>query len=154
MDELNCPKTPIRLHQICIGGENVGKISREKLWFYKKKKCCKLLSYSTLLSLSQCVFLASHVVLSYPEPGSNRHGLPHWCLRPARLPIPPSGLESVGKAAIKREPTYLYDWPSVSSFANCQLPIAAAKLRHFFEIAKISDKKLKNLCIYQRYCVI
>ena len=27
--------------QICIGGENVGKISREKLWFYKKKKCCK-----------------------------------------------------------------------------------------------------------------
>ena len=28
----------------------------------------------------------------YPEPGSNRHGLPHWCLRPARLPIPPSGL--------------------------------------------------------------
>ena len=28
----------------------------------------------------------------YPEPGSNRHGLLHWCLRPARLPIPPSGL--------------------------------------------------------------
>ncbi len=30
----------------------------------------------------------------YPEPGSNRHGLLHWCLRPARLPIPPSGLVS------------------------------------------------------------
>ena len=30
--------------------------------------------------------------VKYPEPGSNRHGLPHWCLRPARLPIPPSGL--------------------------------------------------------------
>ena len=29
--------------------------------------------------------------LRYPEPGSNRHGLLHWCLRPARLPIPPSG---------------------------------------------------------------
>ena len=29
--------------------------------------------------------------LEYPEPGSNRHGLLHWCLRPARLPIPPSG---------------------------------------------------------------
>ena len=29
--------------------------------------------------------------LMYPEPGSNRHGLLHWCLRPARLPIPPSG---------------------------------------------------------------
>ena len=27
----------------------------------------------------------------YPDPGSNRDGLPHWCLRPARLPIPPSG---------------------------------------------------------------
>ena len=29
--------------------------------------------------------------LLYPDPGSNRDGLPHWCLRPARLPIPPSG---------------------------------------------------------------
>ena len=29
--------------------------------------------------------------LQYPDPGSNRDGLPHWCLRPARLPIPPSG---------------------------------------------------------------
>ena len=29
----------------------------------------------------------------YPDPGSNRDGLPHWCLRPARLPIPPSGLQ-------------------------------------------------------------
>ena len=28
----------------------------------------------------------------YPDPGSNRDGLLHWCLRPARLPIPPSGL--------------------------------------------------------------
>ena len=34
---------------------------------------------------------------SYPEPGSNRHGLPHWCLRPARLPIPPSGLFTAAK---------------------------------------------------------
>ena len=31
----------------------------------------------------------------YPEPGSNRHGLLHWCLRPARLPIPPSGLNDL-----------------------------------------------------------
>src|SRR3712207_7669926 len=29
--------------------------------------------------------------LWYPDPGSNRDGLLHWCLRPARLPIPPSG---------------------------------------------------------------
>ncbi len=27
----------------------------------------------------------------YPEPGSNRHSRRNWCLRPARLPIPPSG---------------------------------------------------------------
>ena len=35
--------------------------------------------------------------LRYPEPGSNRHGLLHWCLRPARLPIPPSGLFASGR---------------------------------------------------------
>ena len=35
--------------------------------------------------------------LLYPEPGSNRHGLLHWCLRPARLPIPPSGLVASGE---------------------------------------------------------
>ena len=29
--------------------------------------------------------------LLYPEPESNRHALRHWCLRPTRLPIPPSG---------------------------------------------------------------
>ena len=28
---------------------------------------------------------------SYPDPGSNRDGLPQRCLRPSRLPIPPSG---------------------------------------------------------------
>lgn len=28
----------------------------------------------------------------YPDSGSNRDGLLHWCLRPTRLPIPPSGL--------------------------------------------------------------
>lgn len=30
-------------------------------------------------------------LVMYPDPGSNRDGLLHWCLRPARLPIPPSG---------------------------------------------------------------
>ena len=34
----------------------------------------------------------------YPEPGSNRHAFKgHWCLRPARLPIPPSGRKRDGK---------------------------------------------------------
>ena len=30
-------------------------------------------------------------VKGYPDSGSNRDALRHWCLRPARLPIPPSG---------------------------------------------------------------
>ena len=30
----------------------------------------------------------------YPAPGSNRDALRHWCLRPTRLPIPPSGHHS------------------------------------------------------------
>ena len=39
-------------------------------------------------------------VLQYPDPGSNRDGLLHWCLRPARLPIPPSGLNADAKVRI------------------------------------------------------
>ena len=30
-------------------------------------------------------------IKGYPDSGSNRDALRHWCLRPARLPIPPSG---------------------------------------------------------------
>ena len=45
------------------------------------KKCHKSLICSTFALCSV-----------YPDSGSNRDGLPHWCLRPARLPIPPSGL--------------------------------------------------------------
>ena len=30
------------------------------------------------------------VLLKYSEPGSNRHRFPYRCLRPTRLPIPPS----------------------------------------------------------------
>ena len=48
-------------------------------WCKRKKEKCKCLIFKHL-----------HFV-GYPEPGSNRHGLLHWCLRPARLPIPPSG---------------------------------------------------------------
>ena len=39
----------------------------------------------------KCWFSTTYEILLYPDPGSNRDGLPHWCLRPARLPIPPSG---------------------------------------------------------------
>ena len=42
-------------------------------------------------------FLAA---LAYPDPGSNRDGFPHWCLRPARLPIPPSGLYADAKVGV------------------------------------------------------
>ena len=41
-------------------------------------------------------------ICMYPEPGSNRHGLLHWCLRPARLPIPPSGLFASGRLGLAR----------------------------------------------------
>ncbi len=33
----------------------------------------------------------------YPDSGSNRDALRHWCLRPARLPIPPSGQDDGNK---------------------------------------------------------
>lgn len=38
--------------------------------------------------------IVSHYL--YPDPGSNRDGLLQRCLRPSRLPIPPSGLMVVG----------------------------------------------------------
>ena len=53
--------------------------------------------------------------LLYPEPGSNRHGLLHWCLRPARLPIPPSGL-SDGKFNTYF-PSYQILWPLFRFYA-------------------------------------
>ena len=43
--------------------------------------------YKKVKAEKHCYFSAL-----YPDPGSNRDGSPHWCLRPARLPIPPSGL--------------------------------------------------------------
>ena len=60
----------------CRCGENVGN--------FKKRKIAKSLIFR---GLAICFELNS-----YPEPGSNRHALRHWCLRPTRLPIPPSGL--------------------------------------------------------------
>ena len=55
--------------QICIGGENVGKISRGKLGSYKKKKCCKLLSYSTLLFFGPVRLLNLTRGTFVPRPG-------------------------------------------------------------------------------------
>ena len=118
------PQPFISFTQICIGGENMGKFRV----YGEIKKCCKSLSYSTLLFVETSASWYN----SYPEPGSNRHGLPHWCLRPARLPIPPSGLDT----------TQL----------DSQLK-AGAKVIHFFEMTKVSYKKLKNICKYQLLCV-
>ena len=67
---------------------SVGKMWGKFRVYGEIKKCCKLLSYSTLLFVETSALWYK----SYPDPGSNRDGLPHWCLRPARLPIPPSGL--------------------------------------------------------------
>ena len=52
--------------------------------------------------ISQQKRLSNESLFVYPEPGSNRHGLLHWCLRPARLPIPPSGLAFGKFAEIKK----------------------------------------------------
>ena len=49
----------------------------------------KPMSYAVEKKKTERVFQLSP--FQYPDPGSNRDGLPHWCLRPARLPIPPSG---------------------------------------------------------------
>ena len=50
---------------------------------------------STLLvHLIKEITAENQVILSryqYPDPGSNRDGSPQRCLRPSRLPIPPSG---------------------------------------------------------------
>ena len=53
-------------------------------------------SIGTSISIRYCIYIKEtekvfQLSPLYPDPGSNRDGLPHWCLRPARLPIPPSG---------------------------------------------------------------
>ena len=74
------------------GGEDGAHFARKladvgKLWEIREKKIAKSLAIRGLAITFE--------LNSYPEPGSNRHVLPHWCLRPARLPIPPSGLFAV-----------------------------------------------------------
>ena len=57
---------------------------------------CVIFADSTLLvHVIKEIMTENQAIIShyqYPDPGSNRDGLLHWCLRPARLPIPPSGL--------------------------------------------------------------
>ena len=74
---------PVKMHLIPGKTPAIYKIFVVQPWCKKEKEKCKCLKIKHL-----------HFV-GYPEPGSNRHGLLHWCLRPARLPIPPSGLVDV-----------------------------------------------------------
>ena len=71
--------------------------------------------------------------LLYPDPGSNRDGLLHWCLRPARLPIPPSGQIALGLFAV-------------------------AKVLIIFELANFLRTILRKKCISRakrlKYCCI
>jgi hypothetical protein len=52
-------------------------------------------------------------------------------LRPARLPIPPSGHDNAAGFLTK----------------------AGAKVLQKSETPKVSDKKIKNTCLYQQFCV-
>ena len=84
------------------------------------RECGKMRNLASALMSATCEILNCFEM--YPEPGSNRHGLPHWCLRPARLPIPPSGLFDV--------------W--LPSF----LRIAAAKLHIILEMTNFLCRKV------------
>jgi tetratricopeptide (TPR) repeat protein len=53
--------------------------------------------------LLKCVFMCCYLeVLWCPEEDSNLHGFHHWYLKPARLPIPPSGPTAPIKDALPR----------------------------------------------------
>ena len=59
-----------------------------------------LLESTLLVHVEKEKSLVSQILtrdFKYPDPGSNRDRLLHWCLRPARLPIPPSGPHGVLK---------------------------------------------------------
>ena len=82
-----------------------GTRARGDNYFHKKREVS---AFSTLCLPETKKTLDNQTIIkrfAYPEPGSNRHGLPHWCLRPARLPIPPSGLllwPRLGLKAVQR----------------------------------------------------
>ena len=76
------------------GGQTFGKITippqkafKPQLMFFPNSRIVRTDKFED--KKARKVFQLSPLL--YPEPGSNRHGSPHWCLRPARLPIPPSG---------------------------------------------------------------
>ena len=68
----------------------------------KVTKSDQICGFDKKKNLVSVVFLTTYEILLYPEPGSNRHRLPYWCLRPARLPIPPSGPVLFFRIAVQR----------------------------------------------------
>ena len=82
----------------CFPVSILGSILNGKMVFEDGK--CRTAEFNPIIALlmgqepiiiKNGVSVCTETPLLYPEPGSNRHGSPHWCLRPARLPIPPSG---------------------------------------------------------------
>ena len=88
----------------------------------QRKRCSKIMIYKQKLRgknkkrnpLENWYFQGECYWSQYPEPGSNRHALRHWCLRPTRLPIPPSGplSDCKGKAKKRTDQTFggLFEW--------------------------------------------
>ena len=90
--------------------------------------------------------LPKKIPTQYPDPGSNRDGLPHWCLRPARLPIPPSGRLASAKVQIIFELTnFLAENFYKSYFPLCfvcphSLPIVRkTKYLFYFSMAVLNN---------------
>ena len=74
-------------------GVNVSAISKHLKNIYSEGELAESMTISKKeKEKCKCLKIKHLHFVWYPEPGSNRHGLLHWCLRPARLPIPPSGL--------------------------------------------------------------
>ena len=73
---------------IAIGTAHLAILVIEKKHAFKQ-----IISISAHRSFKQHIVkkAALKAAFLYPEPGSNRHILRYWCLRPTRLPIPPSG---------------------------------------------------------------
>ena len=79
---------PIKVHAIPGKTPAICEFLVVQMWCKNQKKNRKSLKIKDLR------------FVGYPEPGSNRHGLLHWCLRPARLPIPPSGRLRISRSPL------------------------------------------------------
>ena len=114
-------------------------------WCKREKEKCKCLIFKHL-----------HFV-GYPEPGSNRHGLLHWCLRPARLPIPPSGHSALltqsllGLHFCMCVPDFAIGGQNLHNFRTYRerlevdLPVKVAKVSDFSENPKYLRQTLLSL---------